>query len=90
MPLRRSSISGLTSKTLRGGIVAGAELASSQKSGILSDTPELTTIRIATIPEKMMYDVKELTVKTRKKVSLKFAKLLTSCLTTSAGEARDC
>ncbi len=60
-------------KTLRGGIVAGAELASSQKSGILSDTPELTTIRIATIPEKMMYDVKELTVKPGKKVSLKFA-----------------
>ncbi|ADG66204.1 membrane-bound dehydrogenase domain protein [Planctopirus limnophila DSM 3776] len=60
-------------KTLRGGIVAGAELASSQKSGILSDTPELTTIRIATIPEKMMYDVKELTVKPGKKVRLKFA-----------------
>jgi putative membrane-bound dehydrogenase-like protein len=60
-------------KTLRGGIIAEAELASSQKSGILSDTPELTTIRIATIPEKMMYDVRELSVKPGKKVKLTFA-----------------
>ena len=60
-------------KTLRGGIIAEANLASSQKSGILSDTPQLTTIRIATIPEKMMYDVKELTVKPGKKVKLTFA-----------------
>ena len=60
-------------KTLRGGIIAGAALASSQKSGILSDTPELTTIRVATIPEKMMYDVRELTVKPGKKVKLTFA-----------------
>jgi putative membrane-bound dehydrogenase-like protein len=60
-------------KTLRGGIIAGAELAASQKSGILSDTPELTTIRIATVPERMMYDVKELTVKPGKKVKLTFA-----------------
>lgn len=59
-------------KTLRGGIIAEAALASSQKSGILSDTPELTTIRIATIPEKMMYDVRELTVKPGKKVKLTF------------------
>jgi azurin len=44
-----------------------------QKSGIISDTPELTTIRIATIPERMMYDVKELTVKAGKKVKLTFA-----------------
>ncbi|MCA9067002.1 MAG: cytochrome C precursor, partial [Planctomycetaceae bacterium] len=41
--------------------------------GILSDTPELTTIRIATVPEKMMYDVRELTVKPGKKVKLTFA-----------------
>ena len=59
-------------KTLRGGIIAGAALASSEKSGILSDTPELTTIRVGTIPEKMMYDVKELTVKPGKKVKLTF------------------
>lgn len=60
-------------KTLRGGVIAEAKLASSQKSGILSDTPKLTTIRVATIPEKMMYDVKELTVKPGKKVKLAFA-----------------
>ncbi|MFV0442684.1 MAG: PVC-type heme-binding CxxCH protein, partial [Planctomycetaceae bacterium] len=60
-------------KTLRGGIIAEAELAASQKSGILSETSELTTIRIATIPEKMRYDVTELTVKPGKKVKLTFA-----------------
>lgn len=60
-------------KTLRGGVIAEASLASSQKSGILSDTPQLTTIRVATVPEKMMYDVRELTVKPGKKVKLTFA-----------------
>ncbi|WP_449343056.1 PVC-type heme-binding CxxCH protein [Tautonia marina] len=60
-------------KTLRGGIIAEATLASSQESGILSETPELTTIRIATVPEKMMYDVRELTLKPGTKVSLTFA-----------------
>lgn len=60
-------------KTLRGGVIAEAALAASQKSGILNDTPELTTIRIATIPERMMYDVKELTVKPGKTVKLTFA-----------------
>ncbi len=59
-------------KTLRGGIIAETALASSEKSGILGDTPELTTIRIGTIPERMMYDVKELTVKPGKKVKLTF------------------
>jgi putative membrane-bound dehydrogenase-like protein len=60
-------------KSIRGGIIdAGPELAA-QKSGILSETPELTTIRIGTVPEKMMYDVKELTVKPGKKVKLTFA-----------------
>ena len=60
-------------KTLRGGVIADTALVNNQKSGILSDTPQLTTIRIATIPEKMMYDVKELTVKPGKKVKLTFA-----------------
>lgn len=60
-------------KTYRGGVIADTALVNNQKSGILSDTPELTTIRIATIPEKMMYDVKELTVKPGKKVKLTFA-----------------
>ena len=62
-------------KTLRGGVIAEAAVLASQKSGILSDTPELTTIRIATIPERMMYDVKELTVKPGKKVKLTFANI---------------
>jgi len=44
-----------------------------QDSGILSDTPELTTIRIATVVEKMKYDVPELTVKAGKKIRLTFA-----------------
>jgi putative membrane-bound dehydrogenase-like protein len=60
-------------KTLRGGVIAEAAFASTQKSGILSDTPQLTTIRIATVPERMMYDVKELTVQPGKKVRLTFA-----------------
>ncbi|WP_081891714.1 PVC-type heme-binding CxxCH protein [Verrucomicrobium sp. BvORR106] len=59
--------------TLHGGVIAGDAEAKAQKSGILSDTPELTTIRIATVPERMMYDVKELTVKPGKKVKLIFA-----------------
>lgn len=59
--------------SIHGGIVAGEEEAKAQKSGILSDTPSLTTIRIATVPERMMYDVKELTVKPGKKVKLTFA-----------------
>lgn len=60
-------------KTLRGGKIAESTFAYSQKSGVLSDTPELTTIRVGTIPEKMMYDVRELTVKPGRKVKLTFA-----------------
>jgi putative membrane-bound dehydrogenase-like protein len=59
--------------SLHGGVIADTEVVSTQKSGILSDTPELTTIRIATVPEKMKYDVTELTVKAGKKVRLTFA-----------------
>jgi putative membrane-bound dehydrogenase-like protein len=59
--------------TMRGGVIAEAKEAAAQKSGVLSDTPELTTIRIATVQERMMYDVKELTVKPGKKVKLTFA-----------------
>ena len=58
---------------IRGGVIAAAAELAAQKSGVLSDTPELTTIRVATIPERMMYDVKELTVKPGKKVKLTFA-----------------
>ena len=57
----------------RGGVIAGMAELAAQKSGVLSDTPELTTIRIATVPEKMMYDVKQLAVKPGKKIKLTFA-----------------
>ncbi|MCA9249228.1 MAG: c-type cytochrome, partial [Planctomycetales bacterium] len=60
-------------KSLRGGVIAAESIASSHKAGILSDTPELTTIRVGTVPEKMRYDVQELTVKPGKKVKLTFA-----------------
>ena len=43
------------------------------QSGVLSDTPELTTVRIGTIPEKMKYDLAEFTVKAGKAVKLIFA-----------------
>lgn len=59
--------------TMRGGVVAEEKEAAATKSGILSDQPNLTEIRIATIPEKMSYDVKELTVKAGKKIKLTFA-----------------
>jgi azurin len=58
--------------TFRGGVLAGDAEEKTQKSGILSDTKDLTTIRIATVKERMMYDVKELTVKPGKKVKLTF------------------
>ncbi len=60
-------------RNTRGGVIAGFREGAQQKSGILSDTPELTTIRIATVPEKMMYDTTKLTVKPGKKVKLTFA-----------------
>ena len=44
-----------------------------QKSGILSDTPQLTTVRIGTVVEKMKYDLSEFTVKPGKKIKLIFA-----------------
>jgi putative heme-binding domain-containing protein len=59
--------------TTTGGVIAAAEETAAKKSGILSDTPELTTIRIGTVQEKMMYDVKQLSVKPGKKVKLTFA-----------------
>jgi plastocyanin len=57
----------------KGGVIAGEAEEKAKKSGILSDTPELTTIRIATIRERLMYDVKELNVKAGKKIKLTFA-----------------
>ena len=43
-----------------------------KKSGVLSDTPELTTIRIGTIVEQMKYDTSEVAVKAGKKIKLIF------------------
>ena len=62
-------------RNTRGGVIAGFSAGAQQKSGILSDTPELTTIRVATVPEKMMYDTTKLTVKPGKKVKLTFANI---------------
>ncbi len=59
--------------TMHGGVIGGEITESAEKSGILSDTPELTTIRIATVPERLVYDVKELEVKAGKKIRLTFA-----------------
>ncbi|MCA9011089.1 MAG: c-type cytochrome, partial [Planctomycetaceae bacterium] len=59
--------------TMHGGVIGGELTESTEKSGILSDTPELTTIRVGTIPERMRYDVTELTVKPGKRVKLTFA-----------------
>lgn len=59
--------------TATGGVIAGGIVESTETSGILSDTPELTTIRIATVPERMSYDVKELTVTKGKEIKLTFA-----------------
>jgi putative membrane-bound dehydrogenase-like protein len=56
----------------RGGVIAGEAEAKAQKSGILSDAADLTTIRIGTIPERLMYDVKELEVKAGKKLKITF------------------
>jgi len=59
--------------TMRGGVIAAELMAAAEKSGVLNDTPELTTIRVGTVPERMQYDVTELTVKPGKKVKLTFA-----------------
>ena len=48
-----------------------SELA--RKSGVISDTKGLTTIRIATVIEKMKYDTPSITVQAGKKVKLLFS-----------------
>ena len=48
-----------------------SELA--RKSGVISDTKELTTVRIATVIEKMKYDTPSITVQAGKKVKLLFS-----------------
>ncbi len=54
-------------------VVEEEEVEVVQKSGILSDTEQMTTIRIATVVEKMKYDTPNLTVKAGKKIKLIFA-----------------
>ncbi|MBL9153959.1 MAG: cytochrome C precursor [Verrucomicrobiales bacterium] len=44
-----------------------------QKSGVISDTPDLTEVRIGTIIERMRYDVQNFQVKAGKKIKLTFA-----------------
>ena len=44
-----------------------------QKSGVISDTPELTTIHIGTIVEQLRYDLKEFQVKAGKKLRVTFS-----------------
>lgn len=56
----------------KGGIIAGEVEEKAKKAGILSDTPELTTIRVGTIRERLMYDIKEISVKAGKKLKLTF------------------
>jgi azurin len=43
------------------------------ESGVISDTPELTTVRIGAIPEKMKYDLAEFSVKANKSIKLIFS-----------------
>ncbi|MDG1139826.1 MAG: GDSL-type esterase/lipase family protein [Opitutales bacterium] len=43
-----------------------------KKSGVISDTPQLTTVRIGTMPEKMKYDLAEFTVQAGKAVKVIF------------------
>jgi len=59
--------------TASGEIAVEEDTGPKIKSGIISDTPELTVVRIATVKERMRYDVTEFKVKAGKKISLTFA-----------------
>ena len=54
-------------------VVEEEEETVAEKSGVVSDTADLLTIRIGTVVEKMKYDINEFTVKPGKKVKLIFA-----------------
>ena len=54
-------------------VIEEEEAEVTQKSGIISDTDQLTTIRIATVVEKMKYDISNLTVKAGKKIKMIFS-----------------
>ena len=62
-----------TSASAKNKTAAAKPPVEKKKSGILSDTPNLTTVRIGTIVEQMKYDTPELTVKVGKKIKLIFA-----------------
>jgi putative membrane-bound dehydrogenase-like protein len=47
--------------------------AQATRSGVISDSPELTVVRIGTVVEKMLYDTKEFSVRSGKKIKLTFA-----------------
>ncbi|MCB1063695.1 MAG: cytochrome C precursor, partial [Verrucomicrobiae bacterium] len=44
-----------------------------EKSGVISDTPELTTVHVGTIVERMHFDLAEFQVKAGKKIELTFS-----------------
>ncbi len=48
------------------------EVVAQKKSGVLSDGPDGTVVRIGTIVEQLQYDIKEFEVKAGKKVKLTF------------------
>jgi azurin/lysophospholipase L1-like esterase len=53
--------------------VAAEKERKRKKSGVLSSNARQTEVRIATLPEKMQYDVKEFSVKAGSRVKLTFA-----------------
>ncbi len=54
-------------------VIEEEEAEVTQRSGVISDTDKLTTIRIATVVEKMKYDISNLTVKAGKKIKIIFS-----------------
>jgi putative membrane-bound dehydrogenase-like protein len=54
-------------------VVAEEKSAPAKPSGVISDSPELTVVRVGTVVEKMLYDTKEFTVRAGKKIKLTFA-----------------
>ncbi len=58
--------------TASGAIAVEEDTGPKEKSGVISDTPELTEVRIGTIVEQLKYDVKDFKVKAGKKVRITF------------------
>lgn len=58
----------------RGGtVIAEEKVKKAKKSGVISSNAKLTEVRIATVVEKMQYDVKEFSVKAGSRVKLTLA-----------------